>query len=177
MTQDWIVPVGLGLLALLALALALLSTALVRLRSRTRRELAAAHTETAALRADLDQVERQLARSAPRRPREREEFTITRLGEEPAPDPATSASPPATIDRALFADLVLRETVVRAAALAHGVRRALSPETRNRVRFEVGREIKRSRKQRRADTRQAVREWEARQRAALTDGADGESAA
>lgn len=177
MTQDWIVPAGLGLLALLALALALVSMALVRVRSRTRKELAAARAETAALRADLDQVERLLARQAPRRPREPDEYTITRLGETPQPDPAASAGPHATVDRALFADLVLRETVVRAASLAHGVRRALSPESRNRIRFEVGREVKRSRKQRRADTRQAVREWEARQRAAMADGADGESAA
>ncbi len=177
MTQHWIVPAGLGLLALLALTLALVSLALVRVRSRTRRELAAARAETAALRADLDQIERFLASQVPRRPREPEEYTITRLGQALPPDPAGGTGPPATIDRALFADLVLRETVVRAASLAHGVRRALSPESRNRIRFEVGREVKRSRKQRRADTRQAVREWEARQRAAMADGADGESAA
>ncbi len=62
---------------------------------------------------------------------------------------------------------MLRETVVKAASLAHGVRRALDPETRNRIRFEMKREVKRARKQRRADTRQARREWEARQRAGL----------
>jgi hypothetical protein len=184
-TQDWIVPAGLGLLALLATVLALLVTALVRVRSRTSRELAAARAETAGLRAALDRIERQLASSPVATPREPEEYTITRLGETPAPAPV-AGSPAAPVDRALFADLVLRETVVRAASLAHGVRRALSPEVRHRVRFEVGREVKRSRKQRRADTRQAVREWEARQRAAMTDppdgvaeaaGADGESAA
>ena len=72
----------------------------------------------------------------------------------------------------VFADIVLRETVVQAASLVHGVRRALSPETRNRIRFEMRREVKRSRKQRRADLREARREWEARQRAAMaTDDA------
>ena len=40
-----------------------------------------------------------------------------------------------------------------------------SPETRNRIRFEMRREVKRARKQRRADLREARREWEARQRA------------
>ncbi len=65
----------------------------------------------------------------------------------------------------LFADIVLRETVVQAAALAAGLRRALSPESRNRIRFEMRREVKRARKQRRADLREARREWEARQRA------------
>ena len=67
----------------------------------------------------------------------------------------------------LFADLVLRETVVKAAALVHGLRRALAPETRNRIRFEMRREVKRARKQRRADTRQARREWTSRQRAQM----------
>ncbi len=64
---------------------------------------------------------------------------------------------------------MLRETVVKAASLAHGVRRALSPESRNRIRFEVRREVRRSRKQRRSDLREARRDWEARQRGALTD--------
>jgi hypothetical protein len=62
---------------------------------------------------------------------------------------------------------VLRETVVQAASLAHGLRRALAPEMRNRIRFEMRREVKRSRKQRRADLKAARREWEARQRADL----------
>ena len=76
------------------------------------------------------------------------------------------------MDRALFADLVLRETVVKAAGLAHGVRRAWAPETRNRIRFEMKREVKRARKQRRADIKEARREWAARQRADMSDGED-----
>ena len=80
-----------------------------------------------------------------RRPSPRStEYAITDLGRPEEP----RAAPP-TIDRALFADLVLRETVVKAASLAHGVRRALAPETRNRIRFEMRREIRRARKQRR----------------------------
>ena len=50
---------------------------------------------------------------------------------------------------------------------AAGLRRALAPEVRNRIRFEMKREVKRSRKQRKADMKQARREWEARQRAAI----------
>ena len=61
------------------------------------------------------------------------------------------------VDSALFADLVLRETVVKAASLTHGLRRALAPEVRNRIRFEMGREVKRARKQRRADLKAARR--------------------
>jgi len=96
------------------------------------------------------------------------EYVITHLGEPVAePEPEVEAAP--AVAPGLFADLVLRETVVQTASLFHGVRRALSPENRNRIRFEMRREVKRSRKQRRADIREARREWEARQRAAMSD--------
>ncbi len=155
--------VGLGVVALLALVLAV---SLVRTRSRTRRELDAAHAETGRLQAQIDEIERRLAAPVVSE-HPIDEYTITDLGR---PDDADEPAPP--IDRALFADLVLRETVVRAASLAHGVRRALAPEARNRIRFEVKREIRRSRKQRKADLREARRDWEARQRAAMTDDED-----
>ena len=137
------------MLALVALAL---GVALLRARSRTDRELAAARAETAALRDQVDELSARLDRPGrPPRPVEAE-FVITGLGEpRPRPEPAGARGRPA-----LFADLVLRETVVKAASLAHGVRRALDPETRNRIRFEMKREVKRARKQRRADTREAA---------------------
>jgi hypothetical protein len=158
--------VGLGVLALLALILAI---ALARTRSRTRRELDASHAETARLQAQIDAIERRLAAPAVRE-HAVEEYTITGLGTRLGThDPD---EPPPAIDRALFADLVLRETVVRAASVAHGVRRALAPETRNRIRFEVRREIRRSRKQRKADLREARRDGESRRRAGMTDDED-----
>ena len=162
---------ALGVLALLAVGLLV---ALLRGRGRARRELETARAETAALRLQLEQIERVLAGPTPLagtrerepEPRAGTEYTITELGR-----PAATAAPAGEIDRTLFADLVLRESVVRAASFAHGVRRALGAESRNRIRFEVRREIRRARKQRRVDTRVAVREWEARQRAAVADGA------
>ena len=166
--QDWIVPAVAGVLALVALGLGL---ALLRARSGTRRELEAARAETAALRAQLDDLERRLARPEPR-PAPETEFVITNLG-----DPEAAPEPAPHVDGALFADLVLRETVVKAASLAHGVRRALDPETRNRIRFEMKREVRRARKQRKSDTREARREWEARQRAAVDEGPAKDSAA
>lgn len=96
------------------------------------------------------------------------QYLITHLGE-PEPEVETVPTGTPTVPTSLFADLVLRETVVQTASLFHGVRRALAPETRNRIRFEMRREVKRSRKQRRADIREARREWEARQRALLDD--------
>lgn len=80
------------------------------------------------------------------------------------------------IDGRLFADIVARETVVKAGGLLHGLRRALEPETRNRIRFEMRRELKRSRKQRRADLKAAMRDFRARERAAEPAG-DEEDAA
>jgi hypothetical protein len=98
------------------------------------------------------------------------EFVITRVGEPgPEPDPAPTVPAP------VFADLVLKETVVQTASFFHGLRRALAPETRNRIRFHMRQEVKRSRKQRRAELREVRREWAARQRAAMAD--PGESAA
>ena len=69
------------------------------------------------------------------------------------------------IDGRLFADLVARETTVRAASWAHGVRRALSAESRNRIGFQVRQQAKQARRDRRSEVREALREYRARQRA------------
>ena len=61
-----------------------------------------------------------------------------------------------TVPGPVFADLLLKETVVQTASLFHGLRRALSPETRNRIRFHMRQEVKRSRKQRRAELRRGT---------------------
>ena len=162
--QDWIVPAVAGVLALVALVL---SVALVRTRARTVRALEQSRAETAALRDQLAALERRVGQPtvAPEA-----SFVITDLGHEQA----RAEEPAPKVESALFADLVLRETVVKAASLAHGVRRALDPETRHRIRFEMKREVKRARKQRKADTREARREWAARQRADL--GEEGSAA-
>ena len=129
---------------------------------RARRELAETRREAAELRSRIDGLTEQMAEQlavhqvAP----DPAEYVITAIGSEPDPELV-----PERIDGRLFADIVLREAVVRAASLAHGVRRALAPETRNRIRFEMRREVKRSRRQRRADLKAARRDWEARQRA------------
>lgn len=165
--QEWSVPAWavVAALALVLVALAGLVVCLVAL-ARTRARLA----ETAALRERIADVERRLAGpeegpgdgadAAPRAPHDGpEEYVITHVGERQPPAPAVPGP--------LFADLVLRESVVRVVSLAAGMRRALAPETRNRIRFEMRREVKRARKQRKTDLRQARREWEARQRADL----------
>ena len=79
------------------------------------------------------------------------------------------------IDGRLFADIVARETVVKAASWTAGLRRALSAENRNRIRFAVRQETKRAGRERRAETRQALREFRARARAATDRSAAGRS--
>ena len=81
------------------------------------------------------------------------------------------------IDGALFADIVARESAIRAAGIAHGLRRALAPEARNRIRFEMRREVKRSRKQRRADLKAALRDMQAREREQMAGRRDEGDAA
>ena len=160
--QDWIVPAVAGVLALVAL--------------RPRRRAAArplahrpgarrsAQAETAELRAQVDGAR------APARPARRARCPRRRVRDHrprPGARPDADAEQPARAGRAPRSSPTWcsARRVVKAASLAHGVRRALDPETRNRIRFEMRREVKRARKQRRADTREARREWEARQRA------------
>ena len=70
-----------------------------------------------------------------------------------------------------FASVALGESLVRVLSLGYGVRRALTAESRNRIRFEMRREVKRSRRQRRRDLKEAKRHLHADQRADLTEDA------
>jgi hypothetical protein len=93
-------------------------------------------------------------------------FVITRLDESERPDVPVARD----IDGRLFADIVARETVVRAASWTHGLLRALSADNRHRIRLEVRREIRRAGRDRRAETKQALREYRARERAGHRGG-------
>ena len=55
--------------------------------------------------------------------------------------------------------------LVKVAAFGHGVRRALSPENRNRIWFEMRKEVRTSRKRRRAQVRDLQRQIRADERA------------
>jgi hypothetical protein len=156
-----------GGLALLCLAL-LVST--LRGRRSWARERDAARAEVADLRARLEELEHDLRTPVAA---SEAEFVITGLGsEQPEAEPAPAPAPAGPIEGPAFADTVLRETVVKAASLAHGVRRGLAPATRNRIRFEMKQEVRRARRQRRADLKQAQRDLHARQRAMLAEEAE-----
>lgn len=170
-----------GLFAALGGAAALLLVGLVALlavgvasRRRTAAALAEARTDVAELRARLEALTDELAaaRVAATAPadaradnRTQTEYVITTAAA-PGARPAGRGSDdalPVVPDRAVLS-VTLGEPLVKAAALVHGVRRALSPESRNRIAFEMRREVKRVRKQRRRLARQAVRDASARAR-------------
>jgi hypothetical protein len=154
-------------LAVLVTLAGVLAALLLKERVRSREALARTRSEAAELRVRVDALAAHAA-AQDRARREPEEFVITHLGEpEDEDEDALFSEPTATrIDGKLFADLVLRESIVKAAALTHGVRRALAPETRNRIRFEMKREVKRARRSRKDEFRQVRDELRARARAA-----------
>jgi hypothetical protein len=150
----------LAIAAVVAAVVAVLTLATLR---RARRDAA---REASALRERLEVVEQALSAPVPApATRAPQEYVITHLGEPEHPD--GDAVVPVRLTAPAFADAVLRETVVQTASLLQGVRRALAPETRNRIRFEMRREVKRARRTRRAEVKEALREYRARQRAGV----------
>jgi hypothetical protein len=172
-------PLLLALCAVLAVLVIGLAAALRRSYQRTAQEFAALERRFEALERTRDAEPSEptgfeTGASAPSSTNEgasESEYVITRIGSPDADDAdaADDTEPVDPPDARLFADIVLKETVVKAASFAHGVRRGLSPEIRNRMWFEMRREVKRARKQRRADLKEAQRDWKARQRAALDE--------
>jgi hypothetical protein len=179
MDRALLIALAAAVLSLLAL---LLSTVLT---SRTRRRLTAAEDQVAALQDRLDELSARVpgdavdaqatpAAQATRTPGAADpdrnaadsrgtaspsaEFVITSLSD-PAVGPVAAPAhqgPDGPSGRE-FATVALGESLVRVLALGHGVRRAMSAENRNRIAFEMQREVKRARRQRRRDVREARR--------------------
>ena len=128
-----------------------------RRRSRADLEatLAAAAQENDDLRRRLDEL------TAPAVPVAATEadYVITHVGE---PDDA----PTVPVSDRLVLSATLGEPLVKVAAFTHGVRRALSPESRNRIWFEMRREVRASRRRRRELRKRLEREYRANLRAA-----------
>ncbi len=145
-----------GLLgAVISVALVLLLvyvTALRGLLRRTRHEQADLRVEIDQLRGRLDELSLGQTPTRGYLP-------------EPGPSAPSPAAAPAVPARVVGDSLVLSETVgeplVKVAAFAHGLRRALSGQSLNQIRFEVRREVRRARKRRRRETREAWRRLQA----------------
>lgn len=178
MTEQWSLP-GYAVLLVVVLVVVLTGVAVVAVlvalaqlararaeRVRSEQRLARAEEEAAALRETVAGIERRLGATpdhdapGPALP----DYVITRVGDAGGAGDSGEPVPARVVPAPLFADLVLRESVVQAASLAAGVRRALAPQTRARIRVEMRQEVRRARKQRRTDLRAARRDWEARGR-------------
>jgi hypothetical protein len=157
-----------AVITLLALACLWLGVVLARARRANRRVT----EEISVLRARLDQLETAAVLQAsptsevPARQSGRAgaDYVITTAGLPVLAEQPLPAEPPAPVEVRQFASVALGESLVRIAALAYGVRRALSAENRNRIGFEVRREIRRSRRQRKRELKEARRHLRATHR-------------
>jgi len=140
-----------------------------RSRVRASRALAAAQAETALLRERLEGLEQRLEQTSATLVETREAYLITDAGLE-RPEPNV---PDRVVLSATFG-----EPLVKVVAFGHGLGRALSPESRNRIWFEMKREVRRARKQRRREMKEAWRHMRAQERAqhATIDEAGTEAA-
>ena len=120
MTWEWLALTG------LALAAVVLLLALARLRGRTNRQVDAARAEAAELRARLDRLEQERSEAVRPPVRDQRDHRITGVGvSETGPRPSSTADEyeiqPARLERAVFADHMLREGVIRLGAEADAV--------------------------------------------------------
>lgn len=132
-------------------------------------ELAETRAESTELRSRLEELE-QTARSRRANPVLPAEFLITDAGGARLPDREATSVPDGVVLSA-----TLGEPLVRALALVHGVRRALSAESRNRIRFAMRQEVRRTRRRRRREMKDAWRRMQAELRASGDDAASGEA--
>jgi hypothetical protein len=156
-----------GIAALLLILVVVLLVAVMSARRRLEGELDTAQAEVAALRTRLEELSsRPDTSSAAVGPSLPTEYLITDAGISTGPRTAgdSTTGPGATSGDRVVLSATLGEPLLKILAFGHGVRRALSAENRNRIAFEMRREVKRSRKQRRRDLRQARRMANAEQR-------------
>jgi hypothetical protein len=154
---------------LLLVALVLQVTRRRRSRADLERALLAAQRETDDLRHRLEELTggrpagpahlEALFTSPPTTPQQAE-FVITHVGE---PDDSASdqAADGTRVPDRLVLSATLGEPLVKVAAFSHGVRRALSAESRNRIWFEMRRETRASRRRRRQLRKRLEREYRA----------------
>jgi hypothetical protein len=141
-----------GVAAVALLATLVLAVLLVRERRRTDAALAAAFAGQAELRRLLED---RIEPAAPAPVPAMAEFVITDAGR------STPDADERPVSDRIVLSATLGEPLVKAAAFTFGVRRALSPESRNRIRFAMRREVRRSRKQRKQEMRAAWRRMRA----------------
>jgi hypothetical protein len=156
-------PLQVAAAAVVLLLVTVVLVVVLRSRAASRRALTASRAETEALRQRLEALEERLETTTASLVETRDAYLITDAGAE-RPEPNV---PDRVVLSATFG-----EPLVKVVALGHGVARALSPESRNRIWFEMKREVRRARKQRRRETKEAWRAMRADQRAAVDEAGD-----
>lgn len=101
---------------------------------------------------------------------DRTPYVITDVGEATvllgaADDAAVPGPEPIEVPDRLVLSATFGAPLVKAAALTHGLRRALSAESRNRIRFQMRQEVRAARKRRRQAYKQYQRDVRAAERA------------
>lgn len=147
----------LGITAAVTLLVALCVSAVLSARRRNRRLT----EDLSELRRRLEQIEGTVAAGDPP---DEPDYVITTAGLPAVAQPVGQVQHRGQVDARQFASVAVGESLVRIASLAHGVRRALSAENRNRIGFEVKREIRRARRQRKRDLKEARRHLRATKR-------------
>ncbi len=89
-------------------------------------------------------------------------FTITSLSTTDGDAARTEVAPRTDGGAARFAAVAATESLVRVLSLGHGVRRALSADSRDRIRLAARREVRRARRARRDEVRAARRHLRSR---------------
>lgn len=180
----WVVWLTGGVVAVLALAVVALAWSAwrtARTLRRTTEAQAAAVAEIERLRAELaaepTTPEPEVSPVPPPTTPSRAEYLITSVLTDaeraslalPARADGAEESdlPTRVVDARQFTSMAVGESLVRLFTVGHGVRRALSAESRNRAGFAMRREVRRSRKRRRQELREARRFLHAEQRARL----------
>jgi hypothetical protein len=157
-----------GLLTVLAAAAILVVVVLcvllagsVRRRRRLERTLAASREELTALEHRIDALAHEMATSRqvpqPRVRADETEYVITTAGDRAANEVAVPGPRVQQLTARQFASVALGESLVTVFSFGYGVRRALSAENRNRIAFEMRREVRRARKQRRRELKEQRR--------------------
>lgn len=164
----WLLVAGAATLVVALLAGVLVARSSRRARARLEDQLAASREELAAVQRRLDGLSRRLEPAPPRA--EPQEFVITTAGLPDVHAERVADLPERQLTTREFASVALGESLVTIASFGYGVRRALSPENRNRIAFEMRREVRRARKQRKQDLKEAKRHLRAQ--AFVTDAAE-----
>lgn len=139
----WAALGGVAALSLVLLVVAVTAWSSGR-RARTREQAARADLDE--LRGRVEQLSAELAASRAASPAVHDtEYVITSAGED-------ADDLPRVPERAVLS-VTVGEPLVKAAAFGYALRRVLSAESRNRIAFEMRREVKRSRKARRRAAR------------------------